>query len=232
MTELNFELNEDEIEIYKDCKWILAESFDSSFYVDVNELKMKKYEQMYTFYLSNKVNTETAEYNSRNFKLFIYINNNIINCQELSQKSKIKKCKILIKLPIHLRYHAPNTSPDQKSNDYVEISLNKPKVFVNNCSAHLNQNIALDFTKTHSSQSFYTEYTDFEDLNYNYSNMTINLPCDKNISVPNDYLIYISNFNKKSGELQYQLNKIQIDFMNFNEKICKFAELTFKEVCF
>ncbi len=230
MTELNFELNEDEVEIYKDCKWILAESFGSSFYVDANELKMKKYEQMYTFFLSNKVNTETAEYKSRDFKLFIYINDNIIDCQQISQHNKIKICKILIKLPIHLRYHAPNTSSNQKDNDYIEISLNKPKIFVNNCSVHLNQNIDLDFTETHSSQSFYTEYTDLEDLNYNYSNMTIQLPCDKNLSVPNDYLIYISNFNKKSGELQYQLNKNQIYFMNYNENICKWNEIVFKEV--
>ena len=128
--------------------------------------------------MSNKVNTETAEYKSRSFKLLIYINKIIIDCQQLSPQNKIQICKILIKLTIHLRYQAPNTSSNQISNDYVEISLNKPKVFVNNCSARLNQNIVFDFTKTHSSQSFYTEYTDFEDLNYNYCNMTIYLPCD------------------------------------------------------
>ena len=124
----------------------MAEHFDRSIYVDVNELKMNSYDQMYKFYLSNKVNTETAEYKSRSFKIFIYVNTSVITCDHFENSKRVKTCKILIKLPIHLRYHAPNTSSQQKSNEYTEIILNKPNIFIKNCSAHLNQK---DYNENH-----------------------------------------------------------------------------------
>ena len=191
---------------------------------------MKNYEKMFTFFLSNKVNTETAEYKSRSFKLFMYINKSIIKCNQEDAR-RLKKCKMTIKLPIHLRYHAPNESSNQKPKEYTEVSLKKPNIFINNCSVHLNQNHYFDLDNIgNSNQNFDSEYSEYEELNYSYFNRTIKLPCEKNASVPNDYLIYISNFNKKSDDLQYQLNKNQINYMNFYEKICSFNELSFKKV--
>jgi hypothetical protein len=232
ITDINFERS-DYDKYFKDCKWILAESFDASLYVDINELKQKQYEQSYRVYLSNKVNTETAEYKSRSFKLFIYINQSLANCNRLKENTR-ETCEISIKLPIHLRYHGAKTSSSGHMNkstlEHIEITLKKPKVFVDKCSAHFLLNQNQEKKNSESDRNYYSEQSDLEDLNYNYLNQTIELPCEKNASANNDYLIYISNFNRKSGALQYQLKKIQIDYMNFFEKICQWNEITFSQM--
>lgn len=63
-----------------DCRLMLVESFKTNVYVDNYELNSKSYDQMFTFLLSNKVNTETAAYKARNFNLFLFINRNAVKC--------------------------------------------------------------------------------------------------------------------------------------------------------
>lgn len=85
------------------------ENFDKNLYVDVYELRQKLYEQMYTFFLSNKVNTETAGYKSQNFQAFLFLVKSGLNCTSsgLNENSSKLNCTLTIKLPIHVRYHSP-----------------------------------------------------------------------------------------------------------------------------
>ena len=219
----------------KECKWLLVESFDTNAYVDSNELKLKTYENMYTFFLSNKVNTETAEYKSKEFKLFIYINNKIINCNTLppirntnSTASIDLACKLSIKLPIHIRYHAPQSTDTNETstkngstNEYFYFELRRPRLFVYNCTAHSNPRYKADGSK----ENFFESNGDEEEIDYKYINNTLELPCEKNLTHKNDYLIYISNFYNGSN-----LDHEALHIPTFSEKLCLWNELKYEQV--
>ena len=60
---------------------MIVDYFETSLYVDVYELRQEIYKYMYRFLLSNKVNTETAEYRSQRFQLYTYLNKtNTLTC--------------------------------------------------------------------------------------------------------------------------------------------------------
>ena len=93
------------------------------------------YEKMYTFFLSNKVNTETAGYKSQNFQTLLYLNKSeeqlicgeeesIYNMTTIKKSGPSKlNCKLIIKLPIHVRYHSPKSSQyDNRSSSAAAAS--------------------------------------------------------------------------------------------------------------
>lgn len=114
---------------------MLLESFDKNLYVDVYELRQKIYEQMYTFFLSNKVNTETAGYKSQNFQAFLYLARSGLNCSgndnekpsSIAQSSRLN-CTLTIKLPIHVRYHTPKIPLGDSCDACNESSLSLEEV--------------------------------------------------------------------------------------------------------
>lgn len=116
-TELRFTSNDTSSGLFLDeCRLMLLESFDKNLYVDVYELRQKIYDRMFTFYLSNKVNTETAGYKSQNFQAFVYLakSKELLNCSRHESDKTITStrlaavnCTLTIKLPIHVRYHSP-----------------------------------------------------------------------------------------------------------------------------
>ena len=178
----------------------MVENFDTNAYVDVYELKMKNYEQNYTFLLSNKVNTETAEYRSLKFKLFIYINRQIINCFETRNESNSSQfsCRIFLKLPIHVRYHAPTSGPD---NQYYNFTVRRPRLFVTNCSlAEIQEKRVAQLT----------ENTELEKM--------IELPCDRDKKSFNDYLTFIfGNRSNSSTKLSQRIclwNELEYQMVN------------------
>ena len=140
------------------CRWLIVETFEANTYVDVYELKLAKYARMYTFYMSNKVSTETAGYKSQRFQLFIYIHSDIIHCSPIrsphnsstrassasstsatanattvkrssSSSSKRYDCTMRIQVPIHVRYQAPSST-----SKYVNFTLKTPGLYAHNCS--------------------------------------------------------------------------------------------------
>lgn len=223
----------------KECKWLFVENFDTNAYVDANELKLKTYENMYNFFLSNKVNTETAEYKSKEFKLFLYINNKIINCNTLppirnnnSNNSIDLACKLSIKLPIHIRYHAPQSNDNDTNttngttNEYFYFELKRPRLFVYNCTAHSNPRYK-DVGKTENSNEKFFESTDEDDLDYKYINNTLVVPCEKNLTHKNDYLIYVNNFyNNSNNDHQGHHNY----YPTFTETLCLWNEIKYDQV--
>ena len=142
------------------CNWMLVESFEASLYVDVYELRQTNYKRMFKFLLSNKVNTETAEYKSQKFQMYTYLNKtNTINCNmtideylemneiDLGNASSVeasgianfermlanrdsKICLISFKLPVHARYHSPSKNGTQ----YYNATLNNPKLYYSQCN--------------------------------------------------------------------------------------------------
>ncbi len=128
-----------------DCSLLVAENFDSNFYVDSYELKSEVYERSFSFILSNKVNTESAGYRARPFNLFLYLNRKIVECHEstelnfkniaemylISDTENLKRfCRIFYRLPIHARYQSPVSA-----GDYVSFNLRPPNLFATNCTA-------------------------------------------------------------------------------------------------
>lgn len=192
---------------------MLIQHFESSVYVDVYELKLKNFEKMYSFFLSNKVNTETAEYKSRHFQMFIYINNSIIDCDYATNDSSTNLseyiCRFTIKIPLHVRYHAVSKSAaasklisiDENSTDeYFNFTIKRPRLFITNCSAHLHQ----------------------LELNPNKKNKILELPCERNRKSKNDYLIYLDNNN--------EYNKSSLKNLKLNENLCMWNELKLEQV--
>ena len=142
------------------CNWMLVESFEASLYVDVYELRQTSYKRMFKFLLSNKVNTETAEYKSQKFQMYTYLNKtNTFNCNmtideyletneiDLGNSSSVqasgianfdrllanrdsKICLISFKLPVHARYHSPSSNGTQ----YYNATLNSPKLYYSQCN--------------------------------------------------------------------------------------------------
>jgi hypothetical protein len=204
-TEIMFEVDglEEYARVYKSCQWLLVESFGTSVYVDAYELRQNVYLQMYKFILSNKVNTETAEYKSQRFKLYLYINKKIMNCGLTAsssssstfvlnstatvsfnvasgaqaannntaltgnKKTEGKYCRIFIKLPIHMRYHAPSSDDNQHQQQqqkqqqqqqqqhamYFNWTQRRPRLYVTNCTAYLNTDTGIIRTKNSSKGS-------------------------------------------------------------------------------
>lgn len=119
------------------CTLLVAESFDSNFYVDNYELNQPIYKKSFSFILSRKVNTESAEYASRNFNLFMYLNPQIIKCYSPDDKNITQYlanntdahllkhfCRIFYRLPIHARYQSPSAN-----GDYANFNLRAPNLF-------------------------------------------------------------------------------------------------------
>ena len=233
---------------------MVIENFNTDAYVDVYELKMKNYEKMYKFFLSNKVNTETAGYKSQEFQLFIYINNNIIKCNETtSAQQKRYVCKMEIKLPIHLRYNLPsllkqelenssNSSLNSNEQLYYNFKLRRPRIYVNNCLAHLKQtNVELEEHADDSlNQNQNEKSSSNHDENYKiYRNQSrvLELPCERNTKSKTDYLIYLTNYNKNkvsvndsaSNETNTKLNK---SLISNSVEMCTWNELSYKQVFF
>jgi len=223
---------------------MIIENFNTDAYVDVYELKMKNYEKMYKFFLSNKVNTETAGYKSQEFQLFIYINNNIIKCNETTTSAQQKGylCKMEIKVPIHLRYNLPASSRENSSNTneklYYNFTLRRPRIYVNNCQAHLKQTtVELEERADESSLSPMNRNQN-QDENYKmYRNQSrvLELPCERNTNSKTDYLIYLTNYNKNkvsvndsfANETNAKLGKSLI----YNSvEMCTWNELSYKQV--
>lgn len=114
------------------CNLMIVQDFGSNFYVDEFELKQSIYMRLFSFFLSDKVNTESIEYRSEPFMLFMIINKNLFSCDEIS-----KKCNVSFSYPFHLRYHAPSINKLHKN-----LKLIYPRVLVANCHDHdrINQN--------------------------------------------------------------------------------------------
>lgn len=234
----------------KDCRWMIIENFNTDAYVDVYELKMKNYEKMYKFFLSNKVNTETAGYKSQEFQLFIYINNSIIKCNETSSaQQKGYSCKMEIKVPIHLRYNLPSLLKQERENCsnnneqlYYNFTLRRPRIYVNNCLAHLKQtNVEhTDESSLSAINQTQTEKPSNHDENYKiYRNQSrvLELPCERNTKSKTDYLIYLTNYNKNkvnvndssSNETNTKLNE---SLKSNSVEMCTWNELSYRQVCF
>jgi hypothetical protein len=234
----------------KDCRWMIIENFNTDAYVDVYELKMKNYEKMYKFFLSNKVNTETAGYKSQEFQLFIYVNNNIIRCNATtSAQQKAYICKMQIKLPIHLRYNLPSLSNLQKGNCsnkneqfYYNFTLRRPRIYVNNCLAHLKQSNVKseDSGADESSSNLLEKQSLSHDESYKmYRNQSrvLELPCERNTKSKTDYLIYLTNYNKNkvstndssSNETNTRLGE---SIRSNSVEMCTWNEISYKEVFF
>lgn len=200
------------------CKWLIVENFDKHVYVDVYELRQKIYEQMYSFYLSNKVNTETAEYRSRKFQLFLFLNNDRLTCNErsvwdmtnettTSQKYKYR-CRFTIRVPIHVRYHAPleyssntsisnitfenNSDEEESTNEYYKFVLKRPRIFVTSCTFKMAP----------------------KQINFD-----VELPCEKNKTLRNDYLFYLENKKTPNASL-----------LKDYQKLCNWEQVKFSQV--
>lgn len=176
------------------------ENFDQHVYVDVYELRQQMYENMYSFYLSNRVNIETIEYRSTKFQLFLILNNERLTCNERSELDvangeKYKyRCSLTIRVPIHVRYHAPfeSSSNETKStNEFYKFSLNTSRIFATSCSLE----------------------TDQTENNFK-------LPCEKNKTASrNDYLFFLDD--AKSAD-SFSLKD--------NLKLCIWKEVKYSQV--
>lgn len=125
MFAFNIELSTDiKTFLNSECNLMIAQHFNSNFYVDEFELKQSIYKQLFSFFLSEKVNTESIEYRSEQFMLFLFINKSLISCDDLS-----KKCMVNFSYPFHLRYHAPSSNYL-----YLHFKLLYPRVLVANCN--------------------------------------------------------------------------------------------------
>lgn len=227
-----------------DCKLLILENFDKNIYVDVYELKQKMYEQTFTFYLSNKVNTETAGYKSQRFQLFMYIATNRFNCStddhyQLSNDTLVPKstflfnCHLNIRVPIHVRYHSSKvstqsptdenenelngTDQESTSSEYVQFTLKKPRIFVNaNCSTP-----AVIPAAQPTKSNVYKKpiiATPVPQV------IEIELPCEKNKKLRNDYLFFVNEDAKnKSNRTELLMNKFK--------SVCKWKETKFEYVC-
>ena len=125
VTEVSFDF--DNIEQFKsqrdNCKWLLVDNFTANVYLDYFELK--NYEQLFLFSMSRRVNIEKAEYNSRDFELFIFPEGNAINYKS---KNNQMHGEFTLKVPIHIRYHDPEEV------EYINFTLNNPRLFLSNCN--------------------------------------------------------------------------------------------------
>lgn len=110
---------------YKYYNWLLIEQFDTNVYVDLNEIKQTQYVKNYTSIFSNRISTETAEYMSLPFNLFLFIQNDKINCDYSENNEYL--CILNVKLPLHARYQRA-----QSQTKSINFTLNKPKLFVRN----------------------------------------------------------------------------------------------------
>lgn len=161
---------------------------------------------MYSVYLSNKVNTETAEYRSRRFQVFLYLNNSTLKCQPQNEGN----CSMIIKMPIHIRYHAPlmeNISEslndslkdtNQEYQQYFNFSLKKPRLLVSKCKNYFNQ---FEQSETYLTQN------------------SFKLPCEKNTKIRNDYLFYLDENNSSL------LNSSLVKYSSHEE--CEWSEILF-----
>jgi len=193
----------------RNCSLMLVENFETNVYVDNYELKAKNYDRMFTFLLSNRVNTETAAYKSRNFNLFLFINRNIVKCysqkndsdfleivnnqtsfnisdEEQADHAQLKTfCRIFIRIPIHVRYNEPVSS-----GDFIDFTLKSPHIYAANCTNDNNNAVRQE----QFSSDYKLQNVDFHML-INSSTFTDNLvfPCQKS-----------SNREKESNKLILQ----------------------------
>lgn len=100
-------------------------------YVDVHEIKQAYYGSSYKAVFSNKVSTETAEYRSQPFKLFLYLNIDRIQCDFIEANQTSYACKFSIELPVHARYKKP-ISHAETNQAYFNFTLSRPKIFIRN----------------------------------------------------------------------------------------------------
>lgn len=125
---LNIQINTDQIDFLKtNCNIMLIQKFNSNFYVDEFELKQNIYNQLFLFFLSQKVNTESIEYRSEPFMLFLLIKKCLLLCNESSNL-----CNISFSYPFHLRYHAPSDNYL-----YQRFKIVSPRFLVSDCSQDL-----------------------------------------------------------------------------------------------
>ena len=67
---------------------LLVDHFDTDVYVDSNELRYMNYEEKYRFIFSNTVSIESAQYQARQFNLFLLINPSAIKCYFNSERER------------------------------------------------------------------------------------------------------------------------------------------------
>ncbi len=199
----------------------MIENFEKNVYVDAYELRLKKHQYMYSFYLSNKVNSETAEYKSQEFDLFIYIKNRIINCnssEEINLNNNVKEysCKMLVKVPIHLRYQTISRT----EGPYYNFTIKKPRFFWRDYNA--------------SSLDEKNNFENNQNSNYNSNSSlySLELPCEKNASSNNDYLIYMKNYykNKNNTNMVNISSNSYLYYLVFETNVCNWYEIPFTEV--
>lgn len=199
----------------------MIENFEKNVYVDAYELKLKKHQYMYNFYLSNKVNSETAEYKSQEFDLFIYINNKIINCNS-SEETSVKansiveySCKILVKVPIHLRYQTISRA----ESPYYNFTIKKPRFYWRD----YNESSLVDGIENNNKSYNKNSKSDFSSLE---------LPCEKNASSNNDYLIYMKNYykNKNNTNMMNISSNSYLYYLVFETSVCNWYEIPFEQV--
>jgi len=205
---------------------------------------------MFTFYLSNKVNTETAGYKSQNFQAFIYLakSNQLLNCSHGDGDStKIINCTLTIKLPIHVRYHSPkiplgdacNESSlslvsvaadpgDQNRTEQVNKNEDESAAVSGETNGYFRFNIRkprLLFTSNcsfHVKQSTNKPPSKIMPVN-STKFVEFDLPCQKNKSVRNDYLFALSdeiNATNRSAE----------SIAKKYSSVCKWREYKFEKV--
>jgi hypothetical protein len=103
---------------YKYCEWLLVERLSSGVYVDRHELKTQERTLLYT--ISSPVSVEKPEYGASEFELFVFPNRNVMRSGAFT-----------VRVPIHLRYHAPSTTDLSAENAIIELTA--PRLFLSQC---------------------------------------------------------------------------------------------------
>lgn len=167
--------------------------------MDVHEIKQKQYNSQYSFILSNRVNTETAEYKSLPFKLYLYIKNDLIKCDFIDvNKTADYVCKFSILLPIHARYRQPTEQLNNTGN-YFNFTLYRPKLFTRNLNDfetndlnYLNDSLLNSSILKFPCQKMNIDYLhEIKFLQNNANNFTI---CDWT-SLESESVRFLNNFN-------------------------------------
>lgn len=220
-----------------ECSLLLIESFESNVYVDSYELKSKNYDKFYSFILSNKVNTESAEYKSQSFKLYLYVNRNVIKCypsniknfkqmfferqsplnlsKEISPNDLNYFCTIFIRLPIHVRYHEPVLN-----GDYANFTLRPPSLYASRCTNYIKK-----YSETYKLENFDI------DMLINSKNLKTNLvfPCKKGVKEKDLHTLVIQNTNDYLTKTFLKKNQRDVDYESINaSNLCIWESLAFE----